>query len=169
MLRRVEAAEQPVLVAYDGSPASRQAIAETAKLLHSRPAVVVTVWEAGLAYETASLPPDGMMIAPMVEPGAALEVDRAVHDQAERVAREGADLARSLGLDAEPVAVPDEADIAHTIVRLARERGAAAIVAGSRGLGGLRARLEGSTSKGLVKHAPCPVVVVHEVHEETKH
>jgi nucleotide-binding universal stress UspA family protein len=164
MLRRVEAAEQPVLVAYDGSAASKQAVVEAAKLLHSWRAIVVTVWEPGLAYDTASLPPDGMMM-PMVEPGAALEVDRAVHDQAERVAHEGAELARSLGLEAEPVAVPDEGDIPHTIVRLARESRAAAIVAGSRGLGGLRARLEGSTSKGLVKHAPCPVVVVHEATE----
>lgn len=165
----MEAAGQPVLVAYDGSAASKQAVAEAAKLLHSFRALVVTVWEPGLAYDTASLPPDGMTIAPMVEPGAALEVDRAVHDQAERVAHEGAELARSLGLDAEPVAVPDEGDTARTIVRLAQDRGAAAIVAGSRGLGGLRARLEGSTSKGLVKHAPCPVVVVHEVPEKATH
>jgi nucleotide-binding universal stress UspA family protein len=161
----VDAADQPVLVAYDGSAAARQAVAESAKLLRSWRTLVVTVWEPGLAYDTASLPPDGMMMAPMVEPVTALEVDRAMHDHAERVAREGAELARSLGLDAEPVAVPDEGDVAHTIVRLARERGAAAIVAGSRGLGGLRARLEGSTSKGLVKHASCPVVVVHETAE----
>jgi nucleotide-binding universal stress UspA family protein len=165
MLRPVEAAEQPVLVAYDGSAAARQAVVEAARLLRTWRAIVVTVWEPGLAYDTASLPPDGMMMAPMVEPGAALEVDRAVHDQAERVAREGAELARSLGLDAEPLAVPDEGDVPHTIVKLAQERGAAAIVAGSRGLGGLRARLEGSTSKGLVKHAPCPIVVVHEAPE----
>jgi nucleotide-binding universal stress UspA family protein len=161
----VDAGEQPVLVAYDGSAAARQAVIEAAKLLRSWRAVVVTVWEPGLAYDTASLPPDGMMMAPMIEPGTALEVDRAVHEHAERVAREGAELARSHGLDAEPVAVPDEGDIPQTIVRLARARGAAAIVAGSRGLGGLRARLEGSTSKGLVKHAPCPVVVVHEAPE----
>ena len=43
--------------------------------------------------------------------------------------------------------------------------GAAAIVVGSRGLGGIRARLEGSTSKGLLKHASCPVLVVHETEE----
>jgi nucleotide-binding universal stress UspA family protein len=35
-------------------------------------------------------------------------------------------------------------------------------VVGSRGLTGLRARLEGSTSNAVLKHAPCPVVVVHD-------
>jgi nucleotide-binding universal stress UspA family protein len=82
------------------------------------------------------------------------------------VSNEGAELARSFGLDAEPLAVADARDIARTIVEVAREHEAATIVVGSRGLGGLRARLEGSTSKDVVKHAECPVVVVHAADEE---
>jgi nucleotide-binding universal stress UspA family protein len=161
MLRPMRA-DRPVLVAYDGSAAARQAIADAAELLGSRRAVVITVWEAGLAYATTAMPPDGLTVAPMIEPGVALETDRALHDHAERISRDGAELARSLGLDAEPLTAPEEGDVAHTILNLAREREAAAIVVGSRGLSGLRARLEGSTSNGLLKHAPCPVLVVHE-------
>ena len=82
------------------------------------------------------------------------------------MAKEGAELARSLGLDAEPLAMADVRDIARTIVDVAREHNAATIVVGSRGLSGLRARFEGSTSKGVVKHAPCPVVVVHDDGED---
>ncbi len=52
--------------------------------------------------------------------------------------------------------------MADTIVGLAQKRGVAAIVVGSRGLKGLRARLEGSTSNAVLRHAPCPVVVVHD-------
>jgi nucleotide-binding universal stress UspA family protein len=48
------------------------------------------------------------------------------------------------------------------MVDLAREREAAAIVIGSRGLSGLRAKLEGSTSSAVLKHSSCPVVVVHD-------
>jgi nucleotide-binding universal stress UspA family protein len=48
---------------------------------------------------------------------------------------------------------------------VASERRAAAIVVGSRGLSGLRARLEGSASNGVLKHASCPVIVVHERNE----
>jgi nucleotide-binding universal stress UspA family protein len=61
--------------------------------------------------------------------------------------------------------VPDDGDIPRTILHVARECQAAAIVVGSRGLSGLRARLEGSMSKGLLKHAACPVIVVHESDE----
>jgi len=123
--------------------------------------LVVTVWEAGLAYAAPATPPGDMMMAPMITPDVALDVDRAVHEQALRVSSDGAALARSLGLDAEPLAVPDQGDVPSTLLRVAHERQAAAIVIGSRGLSGLRARLEGSTSKSLLKHSPCPVMVVH--------
>jgi nucleotide-binding universal stress UspA family protein len=162
----VNVSDGPVVIAYDGSGAARQAVVDAARLLGSRRALVVTVWEAGLAYATPPMPPDGMMMNPIVEPDVAEDVDRQVHLHAERLAREGAELALSLGLDAEPVAVADEGDVPYTILNLARERQAAAIVVGSRGLSGLRARLEGSTSKGLLKDASCPVVVVHEPHED---
>jgi nucleotide-binding universal stress UspA family protein len=57
-------------------------------------------------------------------------------------------------------------DTARTIAEVARDRKAATIVIGSRGLTGLRARFEGSTSKDVVKLAPCPVVVVHDASDE---
>jgi nucleotide-binding universal stress UspA family protein len=161
------AGEGPVVIAYDGSPAARQAIVDSAKILRSRQVLVVTVWEEGLAYAAPATPVDaGMTLSPPVDPEAALELDRAVHEDAERVAHEGAALARSLGLDAEPIALPDERNVARTLLGLVRERNAVAIVTGSRGLTGIRARLEGSTSKSLLKHASCPVIVVHEANEE---
>lgn len=151
----------PVLIAYDGSATARRAVADAAKLLRPLPTLVVTVWEEGLAYAAMAVRPDGMTMAPMVDPEVARNVDRELHLHAERVAEDGAELARSLGLDAEPLAVPDAADIAETIIDVAREHRAAAIVVGSRGLGGIRATLEGSTSRGVLKHATCPVIVVH--------
>jgi nucleotide-binding universal stress UspA family protein len=166
MLRHMGAGDRPVLIAYDGSHAARQAVADAAEILRSRRVVVVTVWEAGLAYTTTAMPPDGMTMSPMVDPAVALGVDRDIHHQAERVSADGAALATSLGLDAEPLAVPDEGSIPATILDVARSHDAAAIVVGSRGLSGLRARLEGSTSKGLLKHAHCPVIVVHETEPE---
>ena len=101
-------------------------------------------------------------MGPAMDPAAALDVDHELGRRAERIAGEGAELARSLGLEAQPLAMPDGGDVATTILDVAREHDAAAIVVGSRGLNGLRARLEGSTSKGVVKHASCPVLIVHE-------
>jgi nucleotide-binding universal stress UspA family protein len=156
---------RPVLIAYDGSDAARYALSQAAPILTSSPVLVVTVWEAGLAYVTTAPPADGLMMAPMIDADIAQDMDREVHAEAERVARDGAEFASSLGLDAAPLAVADEGDVPRTLLSLAKNRNAAAIVVGSRGLGGIRARLEGSTSKALLKHASCPVVVVHETHD----
>jgi nucleotide-binding universal stress UspA family protein len=151
----------PLLIAYDGSDAARRATREAAELFGSRPALVTTVWEAALAYSSAAMPGVDMQPA-TIDIGESQELERELQARARRIAEEGAGLARSAGLRAEPLAVAGEVRAADAIVELARERRAAAIVIGSRGLSGLRARLEGSTTSRVLKHASCPVVVVHD-------
>ena len=56
---------------------------------------------------------------------------------------------------------PDE-----EIVVLGEEIGAGLIVAGSRGLGGMRRALMGSASDSIVRHAHCPVLVVRPEKEQ---
>lgn len=166
MLPVMNALDGPIVVAFDGSPAARQAVAEAAKLLPSRRTVVVTVWEPGLAYNSVAGTP-GVTMPPAVDPSTVLNLDRELGARAEVVANQGADLARSLGLEAEPLAVPDVGGVPCTILNVAAEHEAAAIVVGSRGLSGLKARLEGSTSNSVVKRASCPVIIVHEAgHDE---
>ena len=157
----IGASEPPILVAFDGSAAARQAVMAAARLLGPVRALVVTVWEPALAHATIAGAPDVSM-APTADPGAILELDSELQRNAERVAGEGAELARAQGLDAEPLAVSDVGSVPGTILSLAAQSGAAAIVVGSRGLGGIRARMEGSTSRGVVKRAVCPVLVVHD-------
>jgi nucleotide-binding universal stress UspA family protein len=154
------ASDGPVLVAFDGSPAARQAVIEAARVLLPRRAIVLTVWEPALAHAAIAGSPD-LTMAPVVDPEVVLGLDSELRRDAERVALEGAELARSHGLDPEPLAVSDSGSITRTILEVASERQAAAIVVGSRGLSGLRARLEGSTSRGVLKRASCPVIVVH--------
>jgi nucleotide-binding universal stress UspA family protein len=48
------------------------------------------------------------------------------------------------------------------IVDLAEEIGAGLVVMGSRGRGGMRRALMGSVSNSVVRHAHCPVLVVHD-------
>src|SRR5580692_3412898 len=68
------------------------------------------------------------------------------------------DSARELGGGVEPRVV--EGSPGAALCDLAREVSAAAIVMGSRGRGGLRRAVLGSVSDYVVRHAPCPVLVV---------
>jgi nucleotide-binding universal stress UspA family protein len=154
----------PVLVGYDGSAAARRAVHETAKLFGSRRALVLTVWEPTLPSEITVMPTTpGSEIAlpPVVDVEEAEEIDETLQARAERIAEDGAELAKSLGLQAEPLIVANEGlDVADEMVDLAHERGVAAIVIGSRGPTGFRATLEGRTSRAVLKRASCPVVTV---------
>jgi nucleotide-binding universal stress UspA family protein len=67
---------------------------------------------------------------PRVDAEAAIHLDRNQHWHLEDVSRDGAQLARSLGLDATALAVADSGGVAETILDVARERHAVAIVIG---------------------------------------
>jgi nucleotide-binding universal stress UspA family protein len=153
----------PVIIAYDGSELAKAAVRSAAHLLKPVRALIVTVWEPGLALIANAgdaIPPGSELPGPDFE--TAVEVDRMMAEHASSVAEQGAALARSIGLDAEPVAVPDEANVPETIVRLAEEHKAQVVAVGSRGLSGLKATFLGSTSQGVVHRAHVPVLVVRD-------
>ena len=159
------AREAPVLIAYDGSEVSRTAVRHAAELFAGRPAVLATVWEPGLAAVPVVLP-DTMGVGAVgtlpPDPATIEAVDRLQREHASTVAADGAEFARSVGLVAEPQAVPDEVDVADTLIDIARERGAAVVVVGSHGISGLRKRLLGSVSRKLVEHCDRPVLVIRD-------
>jgi nucleotide-binding universal stress UspA family protein len=158
-----------LVVGYDGSELAKAALRGAAELFPGSPTVVVTVWEPGLAAMMAGGSgldlAGGVPLAP--DPELVSEVDHVQEHHAAVVAGEGAELARSLGLDAEAHAIPDRLDVADSIVEVAAERGAAAVVIGSHGSSGLRSRLLGSTSHRVLASSVLPVVVVRsaETHE----
>jgi nucleotide-binding universal stress UspA family protein len=156
----------PVLIAYDASPAAERALRESGSLLHGRPALVVVVHKTGLGFELVELPTTSVGLPPAsIDVRTALEIDRALAERARQVAQRGAALARESGFtDAEGLAIADEVDtpVAETIVDVARERDAQAIVVGAHGHGGPAALL-GSISRDVVRRAEAPVVVVREI------
>jgi nucleotide-binding universal stress UspA family protein len=152
----------PVLIGYDGTAAAERALRETAELLTGREAVVVVVWKAGLAFELVALPAAGAGLpAAPVDVRTALEVDRSLLESASRGAERAAELARELGLDAEPLVVADdpETPVDETLVRVAREREAQVVAIGAHKHGPIL----GSISRGVVRNAPCPALVVREM------
>lgn len=153
-------ADQPAIVAYDGSDEARAAIAAAVALFGGRRLLVVSVWEPGLAQAIAPLRDPTGVGYPITTPGEAAAIDEIQHDHAVSAAEEGARLARNLGARAEPLSVADEADVADTLAAIADEHDAAALVIGSRGLGRVKSSLFGSTSRELLRRTHRPVLVV---------
>src|ERR1044071_10097495 len=99
-------AEQPVLVAFDGSTTAQAAVEAAARLFPTHRLVVTSVWEPGLAAAMATTTDmTGIgYVAPTPEEMAT--IDRAQRDHASDAAETGARLARELGAtaDANPIA-----------------------------------------------------------------
>jgi nucleotide-binding universal stress UspA family protein len=154
-----------VVIGYDGSEAADRAIREAGGLLSGRFALVVVVWKAGLGWELVELPTTSIGLPPAsIDVRTAVEIDQAMAQRARKLAEQGARVAREAGFDADGLAVAEDVDtpIAETIVSLAREREAAAIVVGAHGHGRLSEVILGGTSRDVIRRADCPVVVVRE-------
>jgi nucleotide-binding universal stress UspA family protein len=160
----------PVVIGYDGSPAAEQALPQAAAVLRAESALVVVVWEAGAAYESAEWAAITLDTpAPVVDLRTAADLDQAAYAAAERAAQHGAATVRSWGLPAAPLVVADDVSVADTLVRVSRERDAAVLVIGARHHSAIGEALLGSTERDVVRSAPCPVLVVREEGDGTRH
>jgi nucleotide-binding universal stress UspA family protein len=145
----------PVVVAYDGSPASEIALIEAAALLAPRPAVIVTVWKEDLGLRAVD-PPEHLPPAHL-DVRVAGEFEQALAERAQRLAEHGAALASDAGLEAEGLAIAEEVDVpvSEAVVDVAEQRRAAAIAVGTHGHGGTI----GTISRDVIRRARCPVLV----------
>jgi len=147
--------DAPILICYDGSADSDRAIEAAAVLLGPRHAVVVDIGPTLTAAESVAA-------VSAVVPGNAFE-DLNM-DSALEKARAGADRAREAGFKAELRTELME-PVWESIVDVADEINAAVIVLGSRGLNGIRERLNGSVSHEVAEHSRRPVLIVPPTHE----
>jgi nucleotide-binding universal stress UspA family protein len=126
---------------------------------------VVSVWKEGMGFDAVELPTATMGLPPApIDVRTAIEIDEEMQERAQRLAQHGAELARQAGLDAEGVAVADDVavTVAETIVEVAKQRDAAAIVMGAHGHGRISEALLGSTTRDVIRRALCPVIVVRQ-------
>ena len=155
----------PIVIAYDGSPAAEHAVRESGALLKGQPALVLVIWKQGLGFEFLEFPTATPGLPPaQLDVRAAVEVDEASRERAQLLAQMGVELARQAGFDAEGLAIAEdvEAELSEAILDVARKRDARAIVIGAHGHGGAAEIILGSTTRSVVRHAPCPVLVVRE-------
>jgi nucleotide-binding universal stress UspA family protein len=147
---------QPILICYDGSESAEHSFSAAAGVLAGRKAIVADIGPVLTGAESYAAVAPGINIALLEQ----ANLDGAL-DRAER----GAELARRAGFEAEA-----RADLSaptwEGIVDLANEVDAGVIVIGSRGLTGVRERLEGSVSHQVAEHSRRPVLIVppHDDH-----
>lgn len=134
---------QRILIAVDGSEIAGRAAETGAWLAATLRAEVLLVFVADTSLAGApegGVAPD-VLLASLEEEGratlAALAKDL---PQAEQIVRRG-----------KP---------ADEVLKVAEERGADLIVVGTHGRSGVRRVLMGSTAEDIMRHAPCPVLVV---------
>jgi nucleotide-binding universal stress UspA family protein len=145
-----------ILLATDGSKEAELAFASAADLSEKTGSELHVVYVGHLplvSYESpgaTTLDPD--LLGRMQE-DAKQEARTKLDEQVHRVGKTGGEVAEMHTRLGRPDA---------EIVGLADELGAGLIVLGSRGLGPLRRALMGSVSDSVVRHAPCPVLIVRE-------
>ena len=146
----------PVLLCYDGSDGSKEAIAYAGRLLRPAPAVALHVW-LPLSHVLLWNP---LLHGPGPLTEAADEVDAAGQEHAWRLAEEGAALARTAGLTAEATIAATHHGAWRTILHEADRLEATVIVLGSHGLSPLASGRLGCVAAGVLHHARRPVLAV---------
>jgi len=136
-----------IVLAYDGSGAARAAIRAAGALAPGASAVVLTVRPEPLDVPAAMI-------------GRFEALERAVADEAEATAAEGARAAAGAGLKASARVEIAGDNPWRAVSRVAEDAGAALIACGTRGMGAFSRMAIGSTSSGLLHHAGRPVLVV---------
>jgi nucleotide-binding universal stress UspA family protein len=141
-----------LLIAYDGSSSAATAVRAAASLFPDAQACVATVAsEATLQAGSA---------AAMLPSEAIAQLRDLARREAEELAEQAVEQARTLGLGAEPVTVGPSAPAWAALLDTAHQLGADAVICGSRGRGAFARALLGSTSSSLLHRTDRPLLVV---------
>lgn len=140
-----------ILIATDGSAPARAAEAIGLELARARggTAVFVCVWAPLRA--SFGVPVPELLDSEFVD---------AERTWAEETLAEAAGRAAAAGMEAETVVAKGHA--VESICDTAARRSAGMVVIGSHGWGAMMSLIFGSTTLGVLQHAPCPVVVVRD-------
>jgi nucleotide-binding universal stress UspA family protein len=140
-----------ILIGVDGSPAAKYAVdwaAREAAMRNVRLTLVHTVV------------PIGLNLPPLPAPTA---FTRWQVEQGQNILDEGVEIARKSTPDGGPGQIETEllfSPVIPTLVDLSKE--AQMVVVGSRGGGSFARSLLGSVSSSLIRHAHCPLAVIHD-------
>ncbi len=146
-----------LLIAYDGSDHAKRAIEYAGRFLTANCAIVLTAWEPMVRQAARMSGLSGVMQPDWVPDD---ETEDVAFTEAKRVNAEGVELAIAAGLKAESRCVETTTTIWNSIVDVADELNVDLIVAGTRGVTGMRALLHSSVADHVLKHGHRPVFLV---------
>ena len=135
-----------VLVCYDGSEDARSAIETVAAIAPGHPVVVATFWQGFAEFASRY----AVSLLEIIQDPT--DINARELARAEGLAEEGAEIARGLGLQAEPPAPEAQGGLDEAINEYADEVGALVVI-GSRGRSSVTSRLLGDVSPDVVQRA----------------
>ena len=149
-------AAAPALIAYDGSPSARAALAATIELVAPRRMLVATAWNSVRALVPMALAGTPALLA---QEGSQV-LDDAARDHAADVAAEGAGRIAGSGAPVGSVAIDSPGSAWIGLIERAAADDAALVVCGTRGHSRVATLILGSVAEGLLRHAQRPVLLV---------
>ena len=159
---------QHLLVALDGSEAA-EAVLDHAVSLATAFHAQVTLLRATVSAETllaeTSSPSSVGDVGPVVDPTPILDAER---ETIAEYLTAVADRLRSRGVAAVAIDEP-EGSPAEVIVSRATELGVSLLLMTTRGRSGLGRMVFGSVADSVLRHAPCPVLLVRVPHPDHDH
>lgn len=142
-----------ILVPIDGSKFSKKALqsaVEIAKVCKSKKVVLLNVYEIPPYY--SGMKPGEANLYPIAK----CRKDSASYSAS--ILEDGEQMAKDKGLDVEKLSVGGH--ITEAIVRAAEDGKFDLIVLGHKGRSNLRYLVTGHVCEGVLRHAPCPVLVI---------
>ena len=154
----VDRAFRKIVLAVDGPENSGKAI-ELAMTLAASNGADLDVVHVSIDTIPIVAPPAFGMPPPV--PSRYFELQQRHEDRMSRWLTRIVGLAEERGLNASMSVIHPNLSVAEEVVRKASDDGADLIVVGMKNRGALERLVYGSTSRGVIEHAGCPVLVVH--------
>ncbi len=148
-----------ILVPLDGSEHSLKALGIAIKIAKKFDGKIALIHVYSVSVRPVIVPEPSTLTPgiPITAPTEYSRVAEAVREAGARILAQGKERAKAEGIEAETIL--REGHVVHEIVKAAEDGKFNLIVMGARGISKIKELILGSVSDGVIRNAPCPVLV----------